>query len=223
VNKTFDLLEGRLRLHHSRHNPSEDALWLAAAVAPTPGQHVLDAGCGSGIIGLALHTRCPDLHLTLLDMDAAAIRSAQANANLNGCSPTLVQGCFEALPFRPRTFDHVVANLPFHASVRGHTSTHKARAHTLPADKLPAWLAALWDVSGQTLTVLIHMAEKETARTFATTHSLHLRCLPLRSRAGKPAKRLISQFSQAPLAPDMVINTFEPAHRHRTLHRGETL
>ncbi|MFZ2586679.1 MAG: methyltransferase, partial [Alphaproteobacteria bacterium] len=85
MNPTITLLGGRLKLESSPHgNPPEDALWLATSVTPPPPARVLDAMCGTGVVGLALLTREPTLHLTALDINPTLTAAATRNAALNG-------------------------------------------------------------------------------------------------------------------------------------------
>jgi 16S rRNA (guanine1207-N2)-methyltransferase len=82
----------------------------------TPGEDVLDLGCGTGMIGLAAGRA--GARVTLVDDDLLAVRCARESAAING----LADHC-EALPsdvtaaIRDRQFDRVLSNPPFHQSI----------------------------------------------------------------------------------------------------------
>jgi 16S rRNA (guanine1207-N2)-methyltransferase len=55
------------------------ALLLSALPALPPDARVLDYGCGSGVIGAAMHAASPDAVLDLLDNDSVALVAAGEN------------------------------------------------------------------------------------------------------------------------------------------------
>ena len=86
------------------------AMLLAALPDPPAGAHVLDFGCGSGIIGAALLRRVPDLRVQCLDFDQVAVQAARENV------PTGLHRCgasWSALPAYSR-YDRIVSNPPIH-------------------------------------------------------------------------------------------------------------
>lgn len=81
----------------------------------TPDAQVLDFGTGSGCVALALAAQCPAAHLHALDVSAAALVLAQANAERHGLGKRVgfYQGDgFRALPVGLR-FDLIVSNPPY--------------------------------------------------------------------------------------------------------------
>jgi len=81
------------------------------AVAARPGAHVLDVGCGSGILSLAaLALGSP--RAVAVDISGRALRRTRANADYNGLSPCLlaVKGSTECLR---GPFPLILANLPW--------------------------------------------------------------------------------------------------------------
>jgi tRNA1(Val) A37 N6-methylase TrmN6 len=81
-----DFLGGRVTVLQPKkgHRAGSDAVWLQAAVRPTAGSRVLDAGAGVGVAGLCLLSRCPALDLTAVEIDPALAALAEANAARNG-------------------------------------------------------------------------------------------------------------------------------------------
>lgn len=79
--------------------------------APAHGK-VLDLGCGSGVIGLSLKHQQPALELTLADVDAFALRSAELNSMRMGLSTQVVAS--DGLQHIDGRFDFIISNPPFH-------------------------------------------------------------------------------------------------------------
>ncbi len=65
------VLGGRLRLKQKKrgHRVGHDAILLAAVTAAQPGDRVVEFGSGVGAAGLALAVRCPEVELTLVEID----------------------------------------------------------------------------------------------------------------------------------------------------------
>lgn len=73
---------------------------------------LLDMGTGSGIIGLTLKRKLPQLAVTMADVSAAALAIARQNAQRLDLSVTLVQSdLFDGL--ETARYDRIVANLPY--------------------------------------------------------------------------------------------------------------
>jgi len=80
--------------------------WLAAA--DLEGAHVLDYGCGSGILAVAA-ARLGAATVTAVDIDAQAVRATRENAQRNGVGAQIQTPGLEAIGARP--FDIVLANI----------------------------------------------------------------------------------------------------------------
>lgn len=101
---TFTRVAGVRALH-------ERAVELAGI---RPGESVVDVGCGTGNLSLAVLAARPDARVTGLDPDAAALRRAARKARRRGIPLTLVQGYADRLPAQDATLDHVVSSLALH-------------------------------------------------------------------------------------------------------------
>jgi 16S rRNA G1207 methylase RsmC len=79
--------------------------------APPP-QHILDLGCGCGILGIVLARHFPEARVTLVDRDLLAVRYARHNCAINAIENARVVGSvgFEQLP--PDPYDLIVSNIP---------------------------------------------------------------------------------------------------------------
>jgi release factor glutamine methyltransferase len=75
---------------------------------------LLDAGTGSGVIGINLALELPDSLVAGTDVSMEALRLAEVNRSRFGADNYFPVLCDLAGPFSPRTpFDGIVANLPY--------------------------------------------------------------------------------------------------------------
>lgn len=85
---------------------------------------VLDAGCGSGVLGLLLKRDFPKISLSLLDILEANVNLAAANASQNGLKAEFITADFAKFKSEKR-FDLIVSNPPFyHDGVKKSENEH---------------------------------------------------------------------------------------------------
>lgn len=96
-----------------RPETEELAEWLLKNVKLPEAPRILDMGCGSGVLGLTLAADLPGSQAVLADLSPAALDLARENAALLEIpNATFVESdLFSALA--GRTFDLIVANLPY--------------------------------------------------------------------------------------------------------------
>ena len=94
---------------------------LLAQARIQPGQRVLDLGCGTATLTIALKQISPDALVVGLDGDAAILDLALSKAQRSGVAVGFNRGLSYALPYASVSFDRVVSSLFFH--------------HLTPADK----------------------------------------------------------------------------------------
>ena len=110
---------------------------VASTRAVQPGSRILDLGCGSGVVGIALALRKPGVHVHAMDSNPRALQCALHGAELNGLTvvnqpvKSDVQG--DSVPddepsslsiqldatghvCKPGSFDLVVANPPYYSN-----------------------------------------------------------------------------------------------------------
>ena len=88
--------------------------WLVERAGIRPGDRVLDLGCGTGELSLAVKRLQPDASVTGIDPDPKALARARAKAAQAGLAIALEQGFGDALPFADASFEHVVSSLVLH-------------------------------------------------------------------------------------------------------------
>jgi len=80
-----------------------------------PEGHVLDFGCGAGVLGAVLKRRYPASRLSLLDVDAFALESSRLTLAANGLEGEVIGG--DGIDAAPAGLAAIVSNPPFHQGV----------------------------------------------------------------------------------------------------------
>jgi tRNA1(Val) A37 N6-methylase TrmN6 len=228
------LLGGALQWGIATPKPSEDAFWLAACVPQLPAATpILDAGCGSGAVGLALLARMPSALLTGIDCDATALAAATTHATLNARQVVWLHADILSPlpnPMQGQQWPVVVCNPPFHATARGHSSPNprKNLAHGLST--LSAWVAAwhsLVSPNGQVFAVLHSHLQPELLNTLKP-YGGRVRTAALASHPVRPPKRFLlswqpnsaNPFTHTPCA---VVPTYHSPLRLAVLEHAQPL
>ncbi|MHC6227332.1 methyltransferase [Pseudomonas sp. X10] len=81
-----------------------------------PVGHVLDFGCGAGILGATVKRRYPASQVTLLDVDAFAVASSRLTLAANGLEGEVISG--DGIAAAPQDLVLILSNPPFHTGVR---------------------------------------------------------------------------------------------------------
>lgn len=149
------LFRNKVRVIQARrgYRVSEDALILTWFVQPRPGERILDAGTGCGVIAFGLAVRQPSLTVVGLEIQSDLADRAGRGRRLNQLESrvAIVRGdlrqsdCF----FRNGSFDAVVSNPPYHEPGRGFINQLSEKA--LSRHQLMMPLSDLFRVSGRLL------------------------------------------------------------------------
>ena len=110
--------------------PGTDSFLLASLPRLKTGTQVLDLGCSSGLLGLLLLRRCPQISVTGIELDAHAAALGLRNAAENGLSDRLSfrQGDLREPAMIPaNTFDLVICNPPYFPGGHGASAPDAAR------------------------------------------------------------------------------------------------
>ena len=87
---------------------------LVAQAELTPGQRVLEVGCGTGSLLIEMGRHHPEVELVGLDPDPKALARAERKARRGGVRLRLDRGFTDAMPYDDASFDRVLSSLMYH-------------------------------------------------------------------------------------------------------------
>ena len=236
------VLGGRLLLKQPRrgHRVGDDAILLAAACPARARDRVVDLGAGVGAAGLALALRVAGTRVTLVEVDAGLAALAAENAQVNGLAARVGSTvldvaaparAFAAAGLAPESMARVLMNPPFNDPARQRTSPDRQRrlAHAGPDGTLAAWIktGARLLRPGGTLTLIWRADGLAYVLRALDAAFGGVTVLPVYSKAGEPAIRVLvraAKASRAPLAllPGFVLNddAWVPTAQAQSVLRG---
>jgi tRNA1(Val) A37 N6-methylase TrmN6 len=190
-----------------------DAVLLAASV-PQDARTVLDVGAGVGVVGLAVAQRLAGARVTMIEREPELAALARANVARNGLGArvSLIEADIlslsrehSELAAAAESFDHVLANPPYHIEGRGTVATDPAKAgsHSMAPGDLDRWVRFMARMArpGGAAT-LIHRADAlgDILGALAGRFGGVL-VLPIHPREGEPASRVLVQARKGSRAP----------------------
>jgi tRNA1Val (adenine37-N6)-methyltransferase len=132
---------------------SEDALFLTWFVRPRPGELILDAGTGCGVIAFGLAVKESSIKVVGLEIQEGLVDRAARGTRLNRLESrvSIVRGDLRLASryFRHRIFDAVVSNPPYYEPGRGRVNLEHEKA--LARHQLMMPLVELCRTAGQLL------------------------------------------------------------------------
>ena len=205
---TDDFLGGRIGIVQPKrgHRAGSDAVFLAASVAASAGERVLDVGAGVGIAGLCLLARIPGVEVTAVEIDAGLCALAAKNAARNGFAEsfTVINAdvaspgkTLNAAGLERESYDQIIANPPFHAegAVRPAPDGARAAAHVMGGEGLAAWVRFFAAMAApNALLTLIHRPDcLGELLGLLDGRFGGIAVFPLYPKRGEPATRIIVQ------------------------------
>ena len=210
------VLGGRLRLRQKKrgHRVGHDAILLAAATAAQPGDRVVEFGAGVGAAGLALAQRCPDVEVTLVEIDPELAALAAENAARNGLAERVraltldvaaSAESFAGFGIGAGSADRVLMNPPFNNPARQNVSPDAERrmAHAAGEGLLAIWVGAAERVLHSAgVLALIWRADGLSEVLAALAEGFgDIAVLPVHGRTGSPAIRVLVEARKGSRAP----------------------
>lgn len=104
-----------------------------------PQGHLLDFGCGAGVIGALLKRRYPQSRVSLLDVDAFALESSRLTLEANALQAEIIAG--DGIAAAPFGLSAIISNPPFHQGIKTDYRTSEtlfadAALHLIPGGEL---------------------------------------------------------------------------------------
>lgn len=208
------LLDGQVILRQpvKGYRAAIDPVLLAAAVRAAHGHRVLDAGCGTGAAALCLAARLSHAAVTGLEIQSAYAALARQSVDLNRMNARvrIVDGDLAAPPDLGAPFDVVMTNPPFGADGTPPPDAALAAAHMESHLGLAAWIAAcLAPLRHNGRLVVIHRADRLSELLAALAPACgDIQILPVRPKAGEPARRVIVDAGKGRRTPDTLLAGF---------------
>lgn len=205
-------LDGRIRALQpvSGFRASPDSVFLAAAVPARAGESVLDLGCGTGVASLCLGRRIRGLEIFGIEVQPAYADLARGNARLNAIPISVTTGDVGAMPTElvARSFDHVMSNPPFFEA--GTASSPADAGKDIAVNEglsLANWLScgARRLKPGGYITVVHRAARLSGVLAALSGFAGDIRVLPIASREGRPANRVLVRARKGAKSPDRLL------------------
>lgn len=166
---------------------------LVACLAARQGERILDLGCGTGTLAIAIAQSTPGVAIAGIDADESVLARARAKQARVGTSVQWHRGFAQSLPFRDHAFDAVASSLFFHHLARADKRTVLAETARVlrPGGRL---LVADWgrpaNAGYRALFLAVQLLDG-----FATTRDSVEGVLPsLMLEAGFEAVRFVQEF-----------------------------
>ena len=193
-----DFLGGLIKLEQPKigYRATSDAVMVAAAVPAKEGETILDVGCASGIVGLCIGARVPNLSITGVEIQSELAELACQNAELNGQNLTVIKADISkrVSNLHGIQFHHVVTNPPFYTETPARQSQQVEMAYkqVVPLKK---WIDfCLRHLRAKGTFTIIHRAESVPEILSLLNGRLGgIRLIPIWPKQGVNPKRVIIQ------------------------------
>lgn len=199
-------LDNRLKVLQPRkgYRAGLDAVMVAAAVPAIAGDHIFEAGIGTGVAALCLAKRVPDIRITGVEINPDYAVLAKENAARNGLkdSITVVPGDMADMKitgaFATGSFDHAFANPPYREQGRARQPADEGRRQAFVSNMATVadWVDKMVDLTrpGGTVTMILPVELDEVFRNLYVSAKAKLKIQPLLPRKGELPNRLIYQL-----------------------------
>lgn len=87
---------------------------LIKRVAPAPGQNILEVGCGTGTLAVAIKQAEPSAHVSAIDPDGDVLELARSKAAATRTKIDFRRGFLDQAGFQPDSLDTVYCSLVLH-------------------------------------------------------------------------------------------------------------
>lgn len=191
-----------------------DAILLASSLYAKANEHILELGCGTGIVMLLARHHLPDCRFTGLEKSADMLALSRENT-AHADNIEIAEGSIRKIPKRWHLqYNQVVANPPYFDNRNAvRMSDSKESSFVNKGLTLDNWIdAMLLALKPRGIGTLIYRADGlEKICCSLAGKAGRLRIQPIHSYADTPAKRIIVQFrksvkSESVLLPALVMH-----------------
>jgi len=222
-NTWFRFKQFTIQQEHAAMKVGTDGVLLGAwASVPGSGSRVLDAGTGTGLIALMVAQRTKNVAVDALEIDPSSARQAKENFRNSPWKERIqcFQSSFQEYSSQCKSrYDLIICNPPFFSgSAKTPSKERNLARHDDSLSLEDIFRASLPLMKKTTIISLILPVEKE-ARALDLITGFKLYCNRLtrvKPAPGKPAKRVLLEFSYIPgetVEDDLTIET-EIRHRY---------
>lgn len=183
-----------------------DGVLLGAWAPMAATGSVLDVGTGSGLIALMAAQRAPAATITAVELDREAAAQAAENVARSPWSNRIAVVCDDFRRFQaPRnSFDLILSNPPYYIDALHSPGQERTLARHTTSLNYPLLIGRaageLLSAAGVLALIIPSAVEQEVMRWAATYH-LHLhRRLRIRTKTGKPFRRVLLALGRCPAA-----------------------
>lgn len=170
-----------------------------------PAGSVLDVGCGTGVVALMLAQRYPEATVSCIDINADAVAECAGNILASPFSERVEVSQADFLTqASDSAYDLIVTNPPFFTERLHSPDADRATARhddMLPLRSLLSVSAGLLRSGGMFAMVFPAMRDEEVLLESSLAGLHPVRRCHVYTRAGKPARRTLWQFSTTPTGP----------------------
>ena len=179
---------------------SEDGILLGAWADFSACNHVLDLGCGTGLLSLMLAQRFPKLNITAIDIDLGAANRARENAENSPFKERIQVICADFFSLGDELLsgiDGIICNPPFFVEGKNsenHSRSIARRESSFSLEKFYEMISAFENI--QDLKMILPVDRK--TEIFQQLYPHHVKVI-VRPNQEKLAHRKLLSFSRNPM------------------------
>ncbi|HEX2526844.1 MAG TPA: methyltransferase [Geminicoccus sp.] len=194
-----------------RDRPALDAVLLGAAAPVQAKERILDAGCGSGAVGLCVAARTNSPNITAIDVAPDAVAEASANILANGWQDRFEVRQADLAGYKDRQgFDLVLSNPPYHDQDSSRSPDEQRERARFGQLALSAWIGHCLRLCRPRGHLVVILRADRIVETVAAMDGIagDVRILPVHPYAGGPAHRVLIHARKAVRTPARLLGGF---------------
>lgn len=149
------------------------AQWVASRISFS--KHLLDTGCGCGVIGTLITGQCNVNQLTGIDIDESSVKVSNHNYDVNGIGNISKAHKIDVLEYQESSHDVIICNPPFYSNDILPDEDFKLRTKHL-IQTPGSWMSAFQNILTQDGSLFLILPNRELNKwvSAANDHSLYV-------------------------------------------------